>query len=534
MKEDDNFLNILSELSKSRAEKKRDEYLRKLKEKKQEKKKNKKKVKEEKQEVQEKIKANDANDLEKLMKEENIEIEYIEEDTSFGKGLENFKNVFDYFVTPKKKDMYFSEDEEDYLEEENYNEAIEENEKIDEGVKFSKKKKKMMNRIKISQLKALTNVPEVVEAWDITAQDPILLVKLKSIKNTVPVPKHWSQKRKFLQNKRGILKPPFKLPDFIEATGISKIRDNSGVDRKSLKQKMRERMQPKLGRMDIDYQVLHDAFFRYQTKPSLTVHGDIYYENKEYETKMKIYKPGRISEKLRVSLGILENTPPPWIINMQRYGPPPSYPNLKIPGVNAPLLDPTAEITPNLWTPPVDESKPSLLYDFSKKQSEHWGDIHEVEEDEFSDELEEDVSLGDEAEERPNVENLFSGMDSDLSAEKSETNLRPNYAMLNEAQAVPNPNAKITNILNNLPKDDKSFYTILEQTDLNIKQNEIYGSSFGYVIPEEKKEEKEEINLNQSQTDSKTLNQSQTISKEPEKVKEKQSTKKKKNPEFKF
>ena len=29
---------------------------------------------------------------------------------------------------------------------------------------------------------------------------------------SVPVPKHWSQKRKFLQGKRGIEKPPFALP----------------------------------------------------------------------------------------------------------------------------------------------------------------------------------------------------------------------------------------------------------------------------------------------------------------------------------
>ena len=30
----------------------------------------------------------------------------------------------------------------------------------------------------------------------------------------------------------------------------------------SLKQKQREKMAPKMGKMDIDYQVLHDAFFR--------------------------------------------------------------------------------------------------------------------------------------------------------------------------------------------------------------------------------------------------------------------------------
>ena len=35
------------------------------------------------------------------------------------------------------------------------------------------------------------------------------------------IPRHWSQKRKYLQGKRGLDKPPFKLPEFIEATGIS-------------------------------------------------------------------------------------------------------------------------------------------------------------------------------------------------------------------------------------------------------------------------------------------------------------------------
>ena len=31
---------------------------------------------------------------------------------------------------------------------------------------------------------------------------------------------------------------------------------------------MREKVRPKLGKIDIDYQKLHDAFFKWQTKPS--------------------------------------------------------------------------------------------------------------------------------------------------------------------------------------------------------------------------------------------------------------------------
>ena len=49
-------------------------------------------------------------------------------------------------------------------------------------------------------------------------------------------------------------------------------------DQKTLKSKMRERVRPKMGKIDIDYQKLHDAFFKWQTKPKMSIHGDLYYE----------------------------------------------------------------------------------------------------------------------------------------------------------------------------------------------------------------------------------------------------------------
>ena len=42
--------------------------------------------------------------------------------------------------------------------------------------------------------------------------------------NTVPVPIHWAQNGKYLQSQRGKVRKPYKLPDYIEATGISRIR----------------------------------------------------------------------------------------------------------------------------------------------------------------------------------------------------------------------------------------------------------------------------------------------------------------------
>ena len=119
-----------------------------------------------------------------------------------------------------------------------------------------------------------------------------------------------------------------------------------------------------------DYQVLHDAFFKHQTKPRITSHGDIYYENKEYEScaAVKDRKPGQLSARLLEALGVDPAGPvarnlamfcPPWLMNQQRYGPPPSYPKMKIPGLNAPI--PTAlgaryGYHPGDWgKPPVDE-----------------------------------------------------------------------------------------------------------------------------------------------------------------------------------
>ena len=83
-----------------------------------------------------------------------------------------------------------------------------------------------MKKLQIADLKRVCEKPEVVEIWDTTAQDPEFLVYIKASRNAVPVPRHWSQKRAFLAGKRGMEKPPFKLPAFIEATGIAKLRDS--------------------------------------------------------------------------------------------------------------------------------------------------------------------------------------------------------------------------------------------------------------------------------------------------------------------
>lgn len=256
--------------------------------------------------------------------------------------------------------------------------------------KMSKKKLRKLNRLSVAELKQLVNKPDVVQVEDVTAADPKLLVLLKATRNSVPVPKHWCQKRKYLQGKRGIEKPAFQLPDFIIKTGIMEMRDalHEKEERMGLKAKSREKARPKMGKIDIDYQKLHDAFFRYQTKPKMSIHGDLYYEGKEFETKIIDKKPGDLSEDLRAALGMPvgdDSTPipPPWLLHMQRYGPPPSYPNLKIPGLNARIPEGASfGYHPGGWgKPPVDEYGKPLYGDvFAERDLEGEAALEPVEE----------------------------------------------------------------------------------------------------------------------------------------------------------
>lgn len=263
----------------------------------------------------------------------------------------------------KKSDDKMADDEDDDVEEEP---------KKEDKEKLSKRKLKKLTRLSVAELKQLVTRPDVVEMHDVTARDPKLLVQLKAHRNTVQVPRHWCFKRKYLQGKRGIEKPPFDLPAFIKKTGIMEMREalQEKDDAKTLKSKMRERVRPKMGKIDIDYQKLHDAFFKWQTKPRMTIHGDLYYEGKEYETRLKEKKPGDLSEELRIALGMpvgpnAHKIPPPWLIAQQRYGPPPSYPNLKIPGLNAPIPEGTSfGYHAGGWgKPPVDENGKPLYGD---------------------------------------------------------------------------------------------------------------------------------------------------------------------------
>ena len=226
---------------------------------------------------------------------------------------------------------------------------------------LSRRALKAAIRPTVAALKQWTATPHVVEPHDVNSPDPHLLIHLKATANTVPVPQHWQAKKRYLSSKRGYEKLPFQLPAFIAQTGINKMRGvqlDKEAEKKS-KAKQRDKMRPRMGAIDIDYQVLHDAFFRFQTKPPLTPLGALYYEGREFEVKLTEKRPLLYSQPLLDALGMASPAaPPPWLYAMQRHGPPPSYPFLRVPGVNAPL-PPGGRwgMGEGEWgKPPIDES----------------------------------------------------------------------------------------------------------------------------------------------------------------------------------
>ena len=54
----------------------------------------------------------------------------------------------------------------------------------------------------LAELKFLAPYPEVIEPEDVASPEPLFLAYLKGHPNYVPVPRHWRNKRGYLQGKR--------------------------------------------------------------------------------------------------------------------------------------------------------------------------------------------------------------------------------------------------------------------------------------------------------------------------------------------
>jgi len=197
-----------------------------------------------------------------------------------------------------------------------------------------------------------------------------------------------------------------------------------------------------------------------------------------------------------------EGAPPPWLINMQRYGPPPSYPNLKIPGLNAPIPEGCRYgYHPGGWgKPPVDEFGRPLYGDVfgtlpppappeisQPIEKSHWGEFQEEEEEEE----EEEGEQPDNEEEEAVADGTAtpSGMETPSGMVTPETiDLRKH----SKKEEAPQPSS-----------DDsgKQLFQVLQQQEKSVGAA-LLGSTHTYIIPTEKRElkaGKSAVNLIKSQ-----------------------------------
>ena len=514
----DNFLGnkriseFPCELNKNRKEKNEEIYKQKLKEKKKQKKKDKKANKTKDNNNKEYL-LKLLNEESKKNKNNNLKLEYqpIEEVTKLKKNEINpeFENVFYLFdkkienqnkkiesLTKEKQINNTKEKTQNENKENSDDSSSENNEKLiqDESRKKRKKMLKEQGQSLLADLKSKAQYPEVVEPWDTNGNDPELLIHFKCMPNTVPVPIHWAQNGKYLQSQRGKVRKPYKLPDYIEATGISRIRLIELPVHISLQQKTRRRMRPKLGRTDIDYQILYDAFFKYQTKKRLTKLGEVYYEGKETDKRMSKFKPGKLSRNLRSALGISATTIPPFVQNMQRYGPPPAYPFLKIPGVNIPDDDTSAMATPGLWDEPDFRYTKEFIWNFDTDKS-HWYHYNKddmIEEENENNEEDKDLEdMGNDQddleisdEEKPDISGLFLKQDNkpllkeDLKNDKiEEENIKKEEKIESNNNIDKKENEETEN-----NKEEEKFYKVIEQEKVDLKNNELNPVAFKYNI----------------------------------------------------
>jgi splicing factor 3B subunit 2 len=145
-----------------------------------------------------------------------VDIEYVQEEIIYDDKnpfYRQFAKIFEAFKIIDEKTAKKAEEDEakkkelqrslelkkvpKFAEEEDLEEKKENAD--DDKPKVSKRKLKQLTRLSVADLKQCVARPDVVEMHDVTARDPKLLVLLKATRNSVPVPRHWCAKRKYLQ-----------------------------------------------------------------------------------------------------------------------------------------------------------------------------------------------------------------------------------------------------------------------------------------------------------------------------------------------
>lgn len=242
----------------------------------------------------------------------------------------------------KKSNNDDDEDEDEDDEDDNENPSIK---SLLANNSVSNRQRKQQERPPVSYLKSLlyhasaTKLPgatsadandnrdDLVDLADVTAPDPEFLMLIKDARNTIPVPIHWRQKSRFMSHT-------------VDRDATSSF-ESTVMPNWVASMQIEQAWKPGMRAIEaFKLENLFKPFVAGHPNPELSTYGDLYFEGKDMRARLRGYRPGHMSLRLRnaLELGSSPTMPPPWLSGMQKVARlPPSYPNLKIPGVNCPI-----------------------------------------------------------------------------------------------------------------------------------------------------------------------------------------------------
>lgn len=213
----------------------------------------------------------------------------------------------------------------------------------------------------------------------------------------------------------------------------------------------------------------------------------------KYQVQMKECKPGILSADLKTALAMTENCPPPWLVHMQRYGPPPSYPSMRIPGLSAPI-PPGCQFgyQPGQWgKPPVDEYGRPLygdvfgvltteedLVDTAVDKTTRWGELTVFEsesEDEEEEEEDEQAAAGGKARAREDTSGVETPSTLDgISTINSGLETPDTIDLRKRTGGTETPDS--------VYGGQRELYQVIPERQMGLS-GQLFGSDRGYALP---------------------------------------------------
>lgn len=218
--------------------------------------------------------------------------------------------------------------------------------------------------------------------------------------------------------------------------------------------------------------------------------------------QIKDAKPGFLSTELKEALGMTsESSPPPYLVNMQRYGPPPSYPTLKIPGLNAPIPSGASfGYQAGGWgKPPVDEygrpiygdvfgltrQNDDMYNDTNVDKVAKWGEVTVVEKEDEDEGEEEEEADGEVSQVERKQKDVVTGTETPIDGIASMTTGLETPDVIDLRKRAIAGTSSVSGLetpMFDTPTVAKDLYKVIPEKDNSVSSGQLFSSERAYAI----------------------------------------------------